>query len=118
MVMFIQQFQNVAEINGCTEKETLLHLRSSLEDKAREYGYGGSAQEIYSSLVSTCRYGMPTRQAKEHLLGLRKDTYESMFDLRLRIQQLVKVAHPSMPRGEREQLAIDHLIGSLNKFPL
>lgn len=57
---------------------------------------------------------MSAQQAKERLQGLKRDFDESVFDLALKINELVKVAYPFTPVAEREQLAIDYLTGSMH----
>lgn len=53
------------------------------------------AEEIYSALQT--RYDISTQQAKEHLLGLKRDPQESVSDFAVEIGNLVKLAHRYLP---------------------
>lgn len=60
------------------------------------------------------RFGTSARQAKECLLGLRRDPQGSVLDLAMEIWKLVNLAHPSTHVNERELLVIDYLIRAMS----
>lgn len=114
--LFIRQFRDIAEENGWTEKATLLHLRSSLEGKARVYGRSDTTREIFASLQT--RYGVSAPQAKQRLLGLKRDSRESVLDFAMEIKRLVDIAYPSWHVDSREKFAVDQLVQSMDSIPL
>lgn len=114
--LFLEQFQDVALANEWSEHATLLHLRSSLTGAAMNYGRGNTPVEIFAALRA--RYGTSVRQAKERLLSLKRGSSQPIPDLALEIKGLVGLAHPTMSEREREQMAIDHLIRSLDNKAL
>lgn len=103
--LFTCQIQDVAKVSGWTEKTPFLHLRSCLGGKASVYGCSGSIVEIFESLRT--RNGVSTRQAKELLLGLKRDSQKSVFDVATEIKRVVSVAYLSMHVDKREQPAVD-----------
>lgn len=85
--LFTEQCGDASEANVWLDREILLYLRGCLEGTARVYGQGSSASDILESLWT--KYGTSVRQEKDHLLGLKRDSQESVFDLAMEIGCLV-----------------------------
>lgn len=64
--LFIEQLRDVTDANRWSERDKLLHLRGCLEGTARVCGQSDSTRGTFDSCRT--RYGISTRQAKEHLL--------------------------------------------------
>lgn len=69
--LFLEQFQQLADGNNSTKKETLLHRCSSLEGATQTYRRETTTQLIFYSL----------RMTKERLMKLKRDPQGSIFDL-------------------------------------
>lgn len=71
------------------------------------------ASEVFESFQTW--YGTSVRQAKERLLGLKRDSQESVS---IEIRCLANSAHPTMSVKERGQLLIGYLVRSMDNKSL
>lgn len=110
--LFISQFNDVAEANEWTARQTVLHLRTQLEGPAVDCGRGESVEAILTAL--RVRFGISERQGKERLMSLRKKAQDSMYDHAVEIKRLVEVAFPTLRAIDRDQLALDYFHRSID----
>lgn len=54
---------------------------------------------ILKSILTS--YGMSAQQAKENLLGLRRNPQGSIFDFAANVARLVRLEHPYLPSKEK-----------------
>ena len=103
--LFISQYQDVAQANGWSSRESTLHLRSSLTGKALECGRGEDPEEIFTELRA--HFGMTSRQAKEQLHKFQRSPKQSIRDMGTQISGLVKKAYCKLDLVDQEEMALD-----------
>jgi ElaB/YqjD/DUF883 family membrane-anchored ribosome-binding protein len=109
--IFIRQFSDVADANRWNTAATLLHLRESLDDEARDCGSAATVEEIFDALRA--RYGLTTREARSKLSSLKKEYKTTLQEHASRVEQLVEVAYPELQEEMRREMSLDHFSNSL-----
>ena len=69
LMLFLKQFEDVADANGWTRVQRTLHLRSLLAGDAQGCGHGDNYQEIVENLHA--RFEVSRRQASDRLAALK-----------------------------------------------
>ena len=110
--MFIQQFMDIAHANRWDERETLLHLRLNLTEKAQECGQFDKTEDVLEELRS--RFGITFRQARDKLELRHKLSSQGIHELGMEISKLVKLAYPNMSAADREDMAMDRFAEVMN----
>lgn len=103
--LFLLQFHDIRRANHWVDTESLLHLRSALTGKAMECGRGETLEEVLENLVS--RFGISTKKARDRLKIMHKSPHESVYELGMEINKMVKIAYPRMDQADRSEMAID-----------
>ena len=114
--LFISQFKDVAEANGWTDQESVLHLRSSLGGRALECGRGKTSEEIFTELC--LQFGMSTKQARERLRKFQRSSKQSLREVGSEIVTLVAKAYPKLDSEDQEDMAVDTFVKSLDSRDL
>ena len=109
---FIQQFTQVATANGWTELATLLHLRESLQDGARECGRADTIQGVFNILRA--RYGLTVREARNRLGCIKRNNRCPLQEHATEVERLVRVAYQELPEHIRANMLLDTFCSSLN----
>ena len=87
---FIQQFLEVAEVNGWDQASSLLHLPRTLKEDAQDYGKAQGIVGIFQALPAG--FGFTQRMARASLAGLRKETKTTLQEHASDMQRLTAVA--------------------------
>lgn len=102
--LFLEQFEAVQVANAWADGAALLHLRSSLEGSAREYGRGATLPLVQASLRG--RYGLTTQQARDRLASLHWERGQDLHALGVECKRLTNLSYPDVPDNHREVLAV------------
>ena len=108
---FLDQFHEVAEAKGWNDTGTLIHLRGSLKDDARECGRSPTLQGVENRLRS--RFGMAPREARAKLALCKKATKTSLQQHANDVSQLVQRGYAELENQQRRMLAVEAFINSL-----
>lgn len=103
--LFIAQFQDVSRANCWSGGDALLHMRANLEKDATVCGRGENLCSILLNLRA--RFGLTVRQARDRLMGLKREPNQSLHALAVEIHRLVNLGYPPMAAADRESIAID-----------
>ena len=87
MEYFRDQFHEVAKANHWDDASTLIHLRESLKDEAKECGRSQTIQGIEARLRGC--FGMAPREARTKLATFKKQQKTSMLQHADEISNLV-----------------------------
>jgi hypothetical protein len=109
--VFIRQFSDVADANQWSNAATLLHLRESLDDEARDCGSAATIEEIFNALRA--RYGLTTREARSKLSSLKKEYKVTLQEHASHVEQLVSVAYSELSEQMQREMCLDHFGNSL-----
>ena len=101
----------MAEANGWNDAGTLIHLRESLKDDARECGRSATLQGVEDRLRS--RFGMTPREAQAKLALCKKATKTSLQQHADDVSQLVQHGYAELENQQRRTLAVEAFINSL-----
>lgn len=113
---YIKQFKAVRTANGWDGASAVIHLRSSLEGPALDCGQGGSVAEINQALRA--RFGLTVRQARDKLTNLKRLPKHSLHEHATEVRRLVEKAFLTLDAEDREGLALDYFIRSLDNRAL
>lgn len=114
--LFISNFQDVADANNWSPRDTTLHLRACLEGPAVECGRGQTPDEIITSLRG--RYGLTSRQARDKLDQIKRASKQNLHDYGNEITKLVKIAYPDQDQAFCTRTAIEKFQKGLNNTQL
>ena len=114
--LFIQQFNEVAAANDWNDVSTLLHLRESLQEGAKEYGRAVTAEAVFAALRS--RYGLSQREARHRLNGLKKDAKHTLHDHAITVEKLVRKAFEDLPEATQTAMMLDSFCSTLGDTAL
>ena len=114
--LFIQQFNEVAAANEWNAVSTLLHLRESLQEGAREYGRAATVEAVLAALRS--RYGLSQREARHRLNGLKKDAKHTLHDHAIAVEKLVRKAFEELPEATQTAMMLDSFCSTLGDAAL
>ena len=113
---FIRQFDQVAEANEWTAAATLIHLRESLKEDARECGRAGDVEGIMTNLRSS--FGMTQREARAQLATVRRDSTTTLQEHARTIERLTHLAYADIPENTRIEMAVDLFSNTLGNAHL
>ena len=108
---FLDQFTEVAEANGWDDASTLIHLRESLKDEARECGRSPTLQGVEDRLRT--RFGLTPREARAKLALCKKAPKTSLQQHADDISRLVQRGYLELEPPQRRTLAVEAFINSL-----
>ena len=108
---FLDQFHEVAETNHWEDASTLIHLRESLKDEARECGRSQTIQGIEARL-RRC-FGMTPREARAKLATLKKHHKTSMQQHTVEISNLVLLRYAELENAQQRHPAVQSFTNSL-----
>ena len=114
--LFLQQFGEVAEVSDLEPKIQVLKLKEALSGKARDCAQPGTLAGVIEAL--RMRYGLTVRQARAGLDGLYQDARTSLSDHAREVDRLFRGAFPTLPAEDRDSLAIDKFVASVNNYAL
>ena len=114
--VFIGQFLDVAEANQWTPAATVLHLRGTLEEEARDCGAAGDLDDILTALRA--RFGMTPREARSKLGSLRRAYKTPLQAHATRVEELVRVAYPDLSLRLRLEMSLDYFNNGLEHTAL
>ena len=114
--LFITQFMEVAAANQWNDMATLLHLRESLQESAKEYGRPGTTEAIFTALRS--RYGLTAKEARSRLSNLKRDSRRSLHDHANDVEKLVMKAFEGLPEEVQNGMMLDTFCSSLGNAAL
>ena len=114
--LFIGQFLEVAEVNQWDHQSTLLHLRDSLKDEAKDCSRPGQVEHILAELRA--RYGLTPREARARLSGLRKEYATTLQAHAVEVTRLVTIAYRELPGIQQDELAVETFCGTLGNLYL
>jgi hypothetical protein len=103
--LFIQQFLEVSVANRWEETATLLHLRETLKEGARDCGRPRTLEGIFVALRA--RYGFSPREARARLGALKRDQQTTLQEHASEVQRLVGIAYPDLPLPHQVDMIID-----------
>lgn len=103
--MFITDFTDVADMNQWDQRETQLHLRLSLTNKAKECARTEGVYGIFQELRT--RFGLTTKQARDQLRITRKQPGQSLHELGSEISRLLTLAYPALSPADRMEMSMD-----------
>lgn len=103
--LFITLYRDVAEMNKWSDRETVMHLRASLEGSAADYGSGETSEVIYESLRG--RYGLTSRQARDRLDAVKHSNKQNLHDYASEITKLVNIAYPTLDKDFKTQTSLE-----------
>ena len=109
---FIQQFEEVAMANEWDRVSTLLYLREALQDGAQDCGRADTPEGVFNAL--RVRYGLTTREARNRLSTLKRDTRCTLAEHAVEVSRLARRAYADMPEPMRREMTLDVFCGSLN----
>lgn len=109
--LFIQQFRDVAELNGWEGQERLLHLRNALTGDAADAVSAENEAELLLSLRT--RFRKTRTAAKQTLKRLRYRSGDSVHSLGAKIWDLVTLIHPGQDQAQQYEVALDTLIDTI-----
>jgi len=102
---FIRQFNQVAEANAWSAEATLIHLRESLKEDARDCGRAGDLDGIWGNLRSS--FGMTRREAQSQLAIIRRAPSTTLQAHARTIEQLALIAYGDLPADTRVEMTVD-----------
>ena len=108
---FLDQFNEVAEANRWDDASTLIHLRESLKDEARECGRSPTQQGVEDRLRN--RFGLTPREARAKLALCKKASKTSLQQHADDISRLVQRGYVELEPPQRRTLAVEAFINSL-----
>jgi hypothetical protein len=114
--LFLQQFDDVRQANRWSDRQALLHIRAHLSGRAATCGSGQDIAEVVAALKA--RFGKTESQAKDQLLGMKRDLTSSLHDQAWDIARTVELAYPRMSLVDKEQMSLDILIRCLENKAL
>ena len=108
---FLDQFNEVAETNRWDDASTLIYLRESLKDEARECGRSPTLQGVEDWLRN--RFGPTPREARTKLALCKKASKTSLQQHADDISGLVQRGYVELEPPQRRTLAVEAFINSL-----
>lgn len=103
--LFIQQFNEIANVSGWTPAVAVLKLRHALQGKAQPCGQGNTRAEIIANL--RLRFGMSSSEARSRLSVIRRATGVTLAEHASNLKQLVRVGYSNVPLLTQQQLVAD-----------
>ena len=114
--LFIEQFQQIADLSGWDEKMTLVQLRGCLDKNAKDCSRASTVKGVYSKLLHM--FGLSSSEARERLHGLRQEPDESYVKLGIRVERLTKLAYGGLGEEVEIQMALEHFDRALSDSTL
>lgn len=114
--LFIGHFEDVAEANQWNPHATLLHLRGSLTDEAKDCSRPRQADQIFAELRA--RFGITPREARTRVNGLKKDYGVTLHAHAVEVTRLVSIAYRELPEAMRDELALESFCSTLGNVRL
>lgn len=114
--MFIEQFDNVWDIQGWDRQLALVKIREVLTGKARGCGRAGDIDEVKNSL-RLC-FGITETEARAKLGSLQRDYKVSLAEHGMLVEKLTLEAYPHNPADSKRSIMIEHFINSINNVGL
>jgi hypothetical protein len=102
---FLTQFQEVADANEWADGAAMIHMREALKDEARDCGKAATLGGIITALQA--RFGLTPREARARLSSMRRDPKTTLQAHATEVERLTEVAYAGLPRGNKEELALD-----------
>lgn len=109
--LFINQFNDVAQVCRWPPDIQLLQLREALKEGARTCGRGETVDSVFDSL--RLRYGLTPREARVKLNTVKKDPKTSLQEHAIQIERLVRAAYGTLPGRDRREMVMDYFCSSL-----
>jgi len=110
--LFLQQFHDICEENDWGAGTSLLQLRGALEGPAVECGRGDTVAEIERHLRAS--FGMTMRQARDKLANMRRAPGQSVHNLGVDNENLVRIGYPNMAPADRTDIAVETIKRALD----
>lgn len=108
---FIRQFQEVSEANEWNDRAELLSLRASLKDAAQDCGKAVDVRGVFGALRA--RYGTSPREARNKLLGLKKEYKTGLQEHAAEVEGLIELAFADLPGQTRNEMALETFCSTL-----
>ena len=108
---FLNNFQEVADLNDWDDDERALRLRLALQGGAADYGQGETYEELAESLL--VRYRATREEARRALKDLRLRPGQDVFAFGNQVMKLVRIADPDLDAAQRDERAIAELVEAI-----
>lgn len=103
--LFLQDFDAVREANHWSDAASLLHLRASLCETAADCKRGRDIDQVRNRL--RLRFGITPAQARDRLVGMRRETGQSLHALASEVERLVGIGFAEIPAQAQASFTID-----------
>ena len=114
--LFIQQFGDVGREEEWNPRVQLLKMREALTGKARDCAHADTIEGCTDALRA--RFGVSVRQARAGLEGLSRSPRTDLADHAAEVERLIRGAFPTLPAPDRESMAVDKFIATINHYAL
>ena len=113
---FLDTFEEVKEINGWTDRESAIHLRTALNGSATRGIPGRTYEEIKELLLM--RYELTADEARRELRRMKPRKGENIYQIGEYIERMVKLGHPDLDAKPQGRMANTALIDSVDDWAL